>query len=364
MGSGERQARHVFHVPTSGWDRIHAWQEATGEPVFTWGWQAGLARGSTFGPIRRAFLEWLEASGEGTPMTLYHDGAGADALGPLDPAPFKVLFLHTWTPRWEASLNWYLRSTGKLLVGNGQAREVLRERFRWIPDRHIGVVRQPLLSGQANLVPKPEAAKRRTGIWLHGVSWRRHGNRLRAIADRWQEADGELEVITEGPSRPRWARGSGLTWSTGMPLEFALYRLFTWDSVLLLNDFSLDAPWFLRALAHGCFPLVPEGDHPARDPAWSGDSAPRTFPWGDLPAALERLQQWREQRVDLLADFQEWTGQLVGHHPPAEAFGAAWEAAKGALMENAPPRLAPRKPLAKWYPTGWHERVNRLRGGQ
>lgn len=363
MAAREIQARHVFHAPTSGWDRIHAWQEATGEPAFIWGRHSGMVEERFFGALKRAFRRWVVREAAGAPVTVYHDGIGADALGPLDPASHKVFFLHTCFPRWERHFEWLLRHTGLVMVGDADLVSPLRERFGWIPERFIHPVPQPLLAGQEDLEPHPERASRRTGIWLHGSSWRRHGNRLRSVVDRWNPEAGELEIITGPGKAPRWARRDAVRWTAGMPFEFAQHRLFTWDSTLLLNDFSLDRPWLLRALAIGCFPLVPDGGSPVHSGPWELDAAPQRYPWGDLAAALDLLQQWRRQRADLMPAFQRWAGNLLARHPESGAFRRHWEATKARVLDQRPPGLRRKRPAPDWEPVAWYERVQRLREG-
>jgi hypothetical protein len=148
-----------------------------------------------------------------------------------------------------------------------------------------------------------------------------------------------------------------------MPLEFALYRLYTWDSVFLLNDYALDAPWLLRALALDCFPLVPDGDSPASGSAWRADTAPSPYAWGNASNAIDLLGQWRDQKADLLEDFHEWRDGVLAGHATGAAFRKAWSVSKAALLEQRPPKLRDRKPLAGWMPLGWYERVIRLRTG-
>jgi hypothetical protein len=363
MASTETQARHVFHAPSTGLDRIHAWQEATGEPAFIWGRHSGMHEARLFGSIRKAFSDWVTGTGDSAVMTIYHDGIGADALGPLDPAAHKVFACHHWYPRWQNHFEWQLRCTGKVLVGDPEMGRAIRERFGWIPERFIQAIPQHLLTGPVEAKERPSEIPRRTGIWLHGKRWRRYGNRLRSIVDRWQLEVGELEIITEGGGPPGWAKRENIIWNTGMPLEFALYRLYTWDSILLLNDYALDAPWLLRALALDCFPLVPDGDSPAKGAAWHADSAPSPYAWGNASNAIDLLGQWRDQKADLLEDFHEWRDGVLAGHATGAAFRKNWSACKAALLEQRPPKLRDRKPLAGWMPVGWYERVIRLRTG-
>lgn len=357
------RARHIFHAPRSGWDRIHAWQEATGEPVFVWGSRSGAEDSRFFGPVKKAFSQWIEATGGDACMTIYHDGFGSDAFGPLDPAAHKLLFLHHWYPRWERHFEWHLRCTGKVLVGDPAMAGVLREKFAWIPERFIGVVSQPRLSHGEALVARPEGAKRRTGIWLHGKNWRPYGNRLRAIADRWPADSGEVEIITEGGKPPRWARRPSVTWNAGMPFEFALQRIFTWDSTLLLNDFSLDAPWLLRALALRVFPLVPDGGSPARSGPWLDESAPQPYAWGDTASALQLLKGWRSERDALLPEYGKWADSVLSGHAQSADFKDPWNAGKAHFLDQRVPKLRRRAPIASLYPVSWYERIQRLRAG-
>lgn len=362
MALAETQARHVFHAPSTGLDRIHAWREATGEPTFIFGRYSGMHEARLFGGIRGPFGDWIAGTGDSATMTVYHDGIGADALGPLDPAPHKVFACHHWYPRWQNHFEWQLRCTGKVLLGEPGLAGAIRERFAWIPERFMVSVPQPLLAATED-TEKRSAPPQRTGIWLHRKRWRRHGNRLRSIVDRWQPAVGELEIITEGGGPPGWAKRPNIIWNTGMPMEFALYRLYTWDSVLLLHDYALDAPWLLRALSLDCFPLVPDGESPAFGPAWREKSAPSPYDWGDISSAISLLGEWRKHKTELLADFQEWRERLLAGHRSGKAFCRDWAACKAALAEQRPPKLRERKPLAGWMPLSWYERVVRLRTG-
>ena len=356
-------ARHVFHSPRTGWDRVHAWQEATREPVFVWGSHSGAEDSRFFGPVKKAFSQWIEATGGDACMTIYHDGFGSDAFGPLDPSPHKMLFLHHWFPRWERHFEWHLRCTGKVLVGDSQMIETLRGKFGWIPERFIGAIPQPCLHSQDELKANPDGAKMRTGIWLHGKYWRPYGNRLRAIVDRWPEGAGELEIITEGGGPPGWARKDSVVWNSGMPFEFALHRLFTWDSTLLLNDFSLDSPWLLRALALRCFPLVPDGESPARTGPWLADSAPQPYGWGDTASAVQLLQEWRASRDQLRPQFEDWADSVLAAHPPSGEFKEIWDACKEPFINQRIPKLRRRKPIHSLHPVAWYERIQRLRAG-
>ncbi|MGC9452343.1 MAG: hypothetical protein ACP5I4_12955 [Oceanipulchritudo sp.] len=355
-------ARHVLHVPTSGTDRLHAWREATGEPFFVWGTGSGEVEGSLFLPVKAYFRRWLEATGEAS-LTIYHDGAGSDALGPMDPCPAKVFFLHQWFPRWENHFEWLIRCTGKVLVGHPDLAGRLGERFAWVPKSHVQAIRGPVVRIGESLHESGHGGKPRTGIWLHGIPWRRHGNRLRAILDRWSPEQGELEVVANGRARPRWSRGDSIVWSMNLPFQFALYRLFTWDSVLLVNDFSLDAPWFLRALELGCFPLVPQGEGIARTHEWQAPGAPQPYPWGDIGAAQELLRQWRTDRKALLPAFREWVATTRGHDGEPAGFSTRWKSAKEALLAHRAPALKRRKPAPAWYPVPLYERIQRLRAG-
>jgi hypothetical protein len=358
MASTEYQARHVFHAPTSGWDRIHAWREATGEPAFVWGRGSMGSEGRFFGSVKRDFANWLEATGPAT-LTVYHDGAGADAIGAMDPAANKVLFLHHWFPRWERNFDWTIRCTGKVLVGHPSMVERLRSRYGWIPERFIHTVPQPAL--QTSLKGGDgSGAKARTGIWLHGKNWRRHGNRLRSIADRWPADAGELEILVTGAGRPGWSRKNGILWSANLPFEFALHRLHTWDSTLLLNDYALDAPWLLDALRLGCFPLVPDGDGVAGRAGWDADNAPKPYPWGDVVAAAELLTGWRTERDALLEGFRGWVEAV---QPEPATFQSAWSWAKAAILDQRAPKLRQRRAVAGWQPVGWYERIQRMRAG-
>ncbi len=361
LSTGAIAGRHVFHLPGCGQDMAAAWRAATGEPVFVWGRAAGAVTGLTFGPVRRAFAAWLRESAQAG-LTVYHDGAGADALGPLDPAAHKVLFLHRWTPRWESCVEWFVRCTGKVLTGHAEGAAVLHQRFPWIPERFIGAVPEPPLA-EAVVPPPARTGLPRTGIWLHGRDWRNHGNRLRSIADHWGPRLGELEMIVHGNGHPAWARRHGILWSRGLPLDAALGRLDQWDSVLVLDDFALDAPWLVRALARGCFPLVPAGDNPARPAAWSAPDAPAPYPWGDAGAALDRLRQWRAADAATRARFQDWCGPFAETDARLREFRSAWAAVKERFASQHPVRLRRRRPAPVWYPLGWYERILRLRQG-
>lgn len=361
MAAAETQVRHVFHAPTLGWDRVHAWQEATGQPAFVWGGGAGARDAFFFGSLRRSFADWIGRTGGPAAMTLYHDGMGADALGPLDPARHKVLFLHQFFPRWERHFEWQLRCTGLIMTTEPAFSRLIREKYAWIPERFIESLAGPVLAAAEARSAGATGPGRRTGIWLQGRPWRRYGNRLRAIVDRWVPGAGQLEIIVDGGGPPAWARRESVLWSPSLPLEFALHRLHTWDSVLLLDDYSLDAPWLLQALALDCFPLVPDGDSPALSGSWGTGNAPSPYPWGDLEAAIGLLGQWREERADLIEDFRDWREGLLARHDGPAPFRERWQAATQALLAQRPPKLRPRKPLAPWMPLSWYERVLRLR---
>jgi hypothetical protein len=359
MASRTNSARHVFHPETTGSDRVDAWQVATGEPAFIWGRHSGQADGAWFGSVKRDFENWLNAT-TGHGLTIYHDGAGVDALGPMDPNADKVLFLHQFNPRWERNFEWMIRCAGRVLTGSEDTLRVIKDRFAWIPAKHTGWVESPhLKDGLAE--GGGTGAKQRTGIWLHGKPWKRHGNRLRSIIDRWSPDIGELEIIATGGPAPGWARKEWIKWSNNLPLEFALLRLHTWDSTLLLNDYALDAPWLIKAISLGCFPIVPDGNSPSRTRYWGGESAPRSFEWGDSDSAKLLLSQWRENREALRVEFDGWAQSLVTG--TGEDFSVKWRTVKEALLANSAPRLRSRKSVRSLYPVQLYERVQRIRSG-
>lgn len=358
------QARHVFHIPTTGWDRLHAWQEGTAEPVFIWGSGSGLGESRFFGDLKKTFGKWIEGTGGANALTVYHDGVGADALGSLDPAPHKVIALHSFYSRWQRHFEWQLRSTGRVLLGNLDQVVELKRCFPWIPERFLHHVPEPLLSDHETQ-PRAEGSgpKVRLGIWLHGANWKRHGNRLRSIVDRWSPGDGELEMVLAKGQPPSWAKKDGVRWSTDLPFAFAVMRLFTWDSTLLLNDFHLDAPWLMRALSLGCFPLVPDGENVALHPHWEAEAAPQRYPWGNITGALELLREWREAREQLQPAFTAWAQELLAKRSPSTRFSEIWVPAREALVNQRPPKLGKRRAPSSFTPIAWYERLLRLRLG-
>lgn len=356
------QARHVFHSATSGWDRIHAWSEATAEPVFVWGSGSDRADGQFFGSVKKEFKDFLTASAD-CGLTIYHDGAGADVLGPLDESPHKILFVHTWFPRWKKNFDWTVRCTGKVIVGHSNLIQELRTHFGWIPERYILAMPQPELSSTVSTQEERADPKKRTGIWLHGRKWQRYGNRLRSIIDRWPESAGQLEIIANGKGCPSWAKREHVIWSMELPVDFALFRLYTWDSTLLLNDYSLDSPWLQHALQLDCFPLIPEGEGIARTPAWHADSAPQGYPWGEIDKAISLIQQWRQNKASLLPSFREWRSSLQESALEKDAFSEEWAAIKDEFCSQKASKLSKRKAAPFWYPVRWYERVARLRAG-
>ncbi len=356
------QARHVFHPETSGWDRIHAWSEATNEPVFVWGSGSDRSDGKLFGSIKKDYLNFLAAT-SACSLTIYHDGAGADVIGPLDQNPHKILFLHNWFPRWKKNFDWTIRCTGKVIVGHPELIQELRTHFAWIPERYILVMPQPELSSTVTSHQERADPKMCTGIWLHGKKWQRYGNRLRSVIDRWPEDAGQLEVIANGKGCPSWAKRENVIWSMELPVDFAMFRLYTWDSTLLLNDYSMDSPWFRRALELDCFPLIPEGEGVARTPSWQADSAPQVYPWGEIDKAVGLVGEWRLNKESLLPAFREWRASLAEDTLTGDAFNDEWNQVKTEFSEQKVARLRPRKPAPFWYPVRWYERVARLRCG-
>jgi len=363
MASPEIQARHVFHTASTGADRVSAWRETTGEPAFVWGRHAGDATSQFFGPLKKMFSLWQQATDSDTVVTVYHDGASADAFGMLDPAPQKVLHTHDWFPHWERNFDWAIRCTGKALVSHTGQGDRLREKFGWIPERFIQQIQEPRLSGLPERLPEATGAKDRTGIWLHGKRWKRHGNRLRSIVDRWPADGGQLEILSSGSGRPGWSKKPFVIWNSDLPLEFALQRLFTWDSTLLIDNYSLDAPWLIRALSLDCFPLVPDGDSPCRIPVWLEESAPQPYGWGDSAAATNLLREWRKEKEALLPDFRKWAMTLSASPGDDERFKEEWSRVKEQFSQQRIPKLRQRKPYISLYPVVWFERLQRLRAG-
>lgn len=352
------EARHVMHGPTAGEDRIRAWEAATGEPVFVWG--SGWSAGRTTGAVRRSFRGWLKETGEAG-LTVYHDGPGADFLGTWDSCERKVLFLHSWPPRWERAFDYYIRCSGKVITGSEAGRGLVRGQFGWIPERYLAVVPEP--SGNAMGSCGKREHGRRCGIWLRGRNWRPLGNRLRALVDRWEEADGDLEILVGSGSVPRWARKAGVRWCAGESLASALERVDQWDSVLLLQDFDLEAPWILRALAGGSFAVVPDGEGREAFGNWQAEAAPRPYAWGDAAAALERLREWRSADEAERAIYRHWAAETVAGREPNKWRAQSWQPVVRTFTEQRAPRLRRRRGGARWVPVFWVERLQRLRSG-
>jgi hypothetical protein len=362
MSSQKPLARHVFHPATSGPDRVAAWQEATGEPVFSWGRGSGQVDGYWFASVKRAFQQWIDGTREAE-LTVYHDGMGADALGPLDSCERKVLFMHHWFPRWEKNFEWMIRCTGRVMVDGEPMLDALNERYSWIPEKYRQVVPNPGIADTLVRSSEGIGKKRRTGIWLQGFAWKRYGNRLRSIIDKWPSDAGELEVIANGRTIPGWARKDHVKWSMDLPLEFALLRLHTWDSALMINDYSLDAPWLIRALELGCFPIVPDGESIARRGAWSNEAAPRTYEWGNVQSASDLLYSWRECGETPRSAFTRWAAAVTEGKSDAKEFESRWQQAKEEVLRHRSPKLRERKAISGQHPVALYERVQRLRAG-
>jgi hypothetical protein len=355
MPPAQLQARHVIHVPTSGEDRARAYAAICREPVFRWGGSIGPS--PLLGGVKAAFRSWLQESGDAV-LTVYHDGVGADVLAPLDPCERKILFQHCWPPGWQRSFDLFIRGTGKVLVEDPIAYERIRAVFGWIPERYLkelAPIRLPPTETSGG-----EDQDRVTGIWLQDRSWRRFGNRLRSIADRWTQDLGRLEFIVASGGPPSWARKQGLRWHSDLEFEKARRRATRWQSVFLLNDEDLLAPWLLDAIAAGAFPLVPDSGRAITPSLWMEDAAPNPYPWGDIPAALERLQQWQNTGPTERASFHAWTAKF----PPSCSEGwlhEGWLPALELFAGQRPPRLRNRRPWCSLYPLRWYERLLRLR---
>ena len=353
------QARHVLHLPSSGEDRARAYAAVTGEPVFRWGGPVGPS--PFVGGVQRAFRQWLRVHDEAV-VTIYHDGVGADALGPLDPCQRKVLFQHRWPPAWERAFNFFIRGTGKVLVEDENAQARIRNVFAWIPDRYFHEVPpvrlpalvEPTVPGENEFV---------TGIWLQDQRWRLFGNRLRSLADRWPPELGVLELIVSTGAEPRWARKNGVRWISGLGFEAARRRASRWRAVLLFQDEDLLAPWLLEIVRGGAFPLLPDSERGIVPPSWNDEDAPEPYPWGDMPIALERLRQWREAEDWQRSAFRAWADRLPGLEPKAWLENHWWPALARFADQRAP-RLRKRRPCCFLYPLRWYERMLRLRAGR
>lgn len=356
--------RHIWHRQTAGADRLEAWGQAVPDPAFVWGEKECPALA---GGLGQAFKAWIAA--HPADISLYHDGYGLEMLAPLDNAAHKILMVHQWPPRWKSQLTWLLRFTGKVVVCSAAERTQLHAALSWVPERFIFELPEPPLSpGPVDKLPVAnEAPNETTGIWLQGSPWKLQGDRLRALADRWDTArDGRLQVLSGSPRPPRWQRKSGsrIDWQIGLSLNEALQCASSnWGQVLLLNDFDLNAPWLERLLREGCFPLVPDGDSPARlGGRWSEDAAPHPYAWGDMDDALELLQQARSMTAHDRSRFERWaTGAFA---TDSVGFSDRYAALVEEIASQRPLRLRRhRKPLP-FLPLAWYDRVHRIRTGR
>lgn len=357
MSGTKIQARHVFQGESGAAER-EIWSAATGEPCFHWGHGSGGWRW-VCGEQKR-FAEWVEAHGGSEALTFFHDGAGADVLGAWDPSPHKVLLMHRWTPRWERYIDWHLRYTGRLAVASAALREGLLERFAWIPGRYVAVFPSPIPA----MTIFPEPLEKQTLIWLWGQAWKASGNRLRAALDVWG-SHGEAVVVVVGGEggRPTWAAGPRVTWESGLSFRDALARAGTCDSVLMMNDFGMQAPWIMDWIRHGLFFLAPDGESPSRTGPWVDESAPRPYEWGNMEAAMALLQSWRDAPEGERLAYRQWAERAV-RTEAAVSFEAQWDAFKESLWHQRAPKLGNRKAHRRMFPVAWYKRIDRLRRGE
>lgn len=356
MSGTKIQARHVFQGEWGAAER-EVWAAATGEPSFHWGHGSGRWRW-VCGEQKR-FAGWVETHGGSEALTFYHDGAGADVLGAWDPSPHKVLLMHRWPPRWERYVDWYLRHTGRLAVGSAALREAVQERFAWIPERYLGLFPTARLAE----TPCPAHLERRTLVWLWGQPWRACGNRLRAALEMWGSKGQAVLVVGGEGRRPLWAKGPGVTWESGLSFGEALAHAGTCDSVLMLNDFALQAPWIHDWVHGGLFLLVPDGGSPSRSGEWVEESAPRSYEWGNMEAAMALLLSWRSASAEERAAYRDWAGRAAQGESGA-LFEAEWERFKSGLWHQRAPKLGRLKARPSCFPVAWYRRIDRLRCGE
>lgn len=356
MSGTKIQARHVFQGESGAAER-EVWGEATGEPCFHWGGNRE-ASWRSIAAVQSRFTEWVEAHGGAEALTFYHDGAGADVLAAWDPSPHKVLAMHRWPPRWERYCDWHIRYTGRLAVAGQDLREAVRERFAWIPERYVHVFPTP----EATETPR-ERFQRKTLIWLWGQSWKACGNRLRAALDHWGGQGQAVLIIGGEGAHPAWAAGSLVEWQSGLTFRDALEQASTCDSVLLLSDFALQAPWLKAWVRRGMFVLLPDGDSPSRCGEWLDASAPRPYDWGDMEAAIVLLQSWRSATERERSAYREWAERSLSLGERND-FWSEWEHFKATLWHQKAPRIGIHKARRSLVPVGWYNRVDRLRRGE
>ncbi|MEY3000579.1 MAG: hypothetical protein RL648_793 [Verrucomicrobiota bacterium] len=357
MSGTKIQARHVFQGDCGNSER-EGWAAATGEPCFVWGgW--GQRPWRAMGAVQRSFREWVGAHGGDNALTLYHDGAGADVLGSWDPSPHKVLLLHRWPTRWEGFLAWQLRHTGRLAVAGGALSEWVRQRLAWIPARYIHEYPSPMVPLSATVAIQSE---QRTAIWLQGQAWKPFGNRLRAVVDLFAGKGQPILIVGGEGRRPAWGTGPMVDWQAGVSVTEALHKARACDSILLLNDFSLQAPWLWRLVRDGVFVLVPDGGSPSRSGIWMEECAPTPYPWGDMEAALSLLYSWRTVPDEERRAYRDWGAQ--GLFTEGELFERQWDGFKVELWHQSAPHLGQSKARTAVLPVAWYERVDRLRRGE
>jgi hypothetical protein len=353
MSDTKIQARHVFEG-SQGTNTAPYWEQVTGEPCFVWG--AAERKIIPLRSVQLAFREWIAENGGQRALTFYHNGAGADFLGPWDQGMGKVLLMDYWPVRWERYLDWQLRYTGRLVVPEPYLKEAVNEKFPWIPERFIQCYPSlPVASGGKSVIEE------RTAIWLNGNAWKASESRLRAFIDLCGKNGMQTLVLAENVNRPKWAQSPMVEWFNGSQ-QAALDRANCCDTIFLLNDFALNALWLRQLLAAGVFPLVPAGDAPGRRGPWSETAAPRPYAWGDAVDAVRRLKEWRQATEADKTAYAQWVSRAIGPCL-AEDFKNRWEAFKAGLLNQRVPRLREFKARLSWTPLFWYQRVDRLRRG-
>ena len=295
-------------------------------------------------------------------VTIYYNCWGADRLADLDPAAWRIGYLHSDFPGFEAYVRHFGQSlNGFLCVSEGLAAKV-RRCLPDLPASSVWCAPIPIgsVTSVAATVSKVERRDLVIGYAGRLVREQKRVDRLPEFLRQLEACglrDWTLEIVGDGPERAALegalagdVRVTFLGWQEAAATRAAMQR---WRYQITLSDYEGLSLALLEAAAAGCLPVYPQFN----DGAAGGESdlpaelaAACFYPKGDLAAAAGRIAAFERLLRERPDEAQRVRAVLMefGGSRTEENYLRFWTAWRAQLAA-----VAPGKPKRAMQSPGW-----------